>query len=304
MPILTDFLNLKKPLLTEAADVEVLNDNMDILDDKLKDVCGRQKRRLVYITESQQWTAPDDVSSIDIYLVNGGENGADGDSTDLSDGYSPGGDGGAGGACFYLPGYRVSPGSVHNVVVGAAGGGITSFDGLSINVGNAPGGVSDRGNPENGNGSGAVLYGQLEGLACPLDGQYYGISGAAGGYSKANNVGTSAQAGLGGAAAVIANGSLTVPQYGGHGSTASTSYNSNPRYFCGGGGGGSKDNAGTDGTWCDKQTAEVPAVAGNGANAAATSYGCGGGGGAGGYPSYMEPGTGGQGAQGVCIIAY
>jgi len=304
MPITTEYLKINKPLYTEAADIEVINENMDIIEDAVKDIHGRQKRRIIYITESQELTIPEGVHEIDVYLVNGGCNGAAGVKYTGTSNYrrGAGGAGGAGGGGCLIPNIKVNPGDVYDVIVGAAGGGITSFGAYSAPDMTIAGGAgTTSGNTLGGPGAFPVAFDYVKGGRCPLDGNIYGVSGAAGGYCAANQSGeTSYTAGTGGAAAVITENGITPPLPGGYAKASYTSTDNNYNIIIGGGGGGSFDNKGGDGTYGNRSNGETFY---SGAGADATTYGCGGGGGGGGN-SLMEPAAGGKGAQGVCIIAY
>lgn len=302
MPNLTTNYKLKKPLYSEQADIQIINENMDLLDAS----AARKKDRILYLTESQEFTIPDGVYELDVYLVNGGEDGKAPTERSLENGWCGGGYGGAGGGCFFLPGLRVAPGDIYNVIVGAAGGGTTYFgsygvDGLVTAGGTVGSSSNTRGDRTLRVGAFPMLYGQLNGGRCPLDGQIYGVSGAAGGVSYASQADNyTLTAGAGGDKAVV-NAEECIPPQGGYdGNISYLEYGSAADNFAGGGGGGSFDNNGQAGKASTKAAGTYRA----GAGANATTYGCGGGGGAGGFTTLMRGGAGGKGAQGVCIIAY
>ena len=297
MPKETENYSFKKPLYSEQADIQIINENMDLLDAG----AARKKDRILYLTESQEFTIPDGVYEIDIYLVNGGCDGAAGSKNTGSSNYrrGAGGAGGAGGGGCFIPAVKVNPGESYNVNVGAVGGGITSFGAYIAPAMNVAGGAGSS-QKDGENGKIPVMLDYVEGGRCPLDGQVYGVSGASGGYCAANDTSWKYEAGKGGAAAVVTETGITPPRYGTKAYASYTSTDTNGYIIIGGGGGGSFDNPGEDGTYGNRNNNEE-FHSGKGGDA--TTYGCGGGGGGGGN-SYMEPAAGGKGVQGVCIIAY
>lgn len=295
MAINTENINLKKPLLTEAADIEVLNDNFDLIDDEVGRINGRLKKNVIYFSESQSWTVPNNVTQIDVFIVDGGYDGANGISAPYSKettGY--GGDGGNGGACAFYPNINVVPGTVIPVVVGAANGGKSAFDGLSsVNIPESVGGdgsvvrtPTDSRPITNAKGNYAVINGLFTGIGCkcPIDGKYYGISGGAG---CNNTMRLTTQISVAGGVAGKNNADKR-PMYG---EVVKTSVGSTG--YLASGGGASYDN--------DGYPNESETVGGKGGDA--VSYGCGGGGG-GGAPYKGTGGAGGTGATGGVIIAY
>lgn len=290
MAIKTEYLKLNKPLLTEAADIEVLNDNFDIIDAEMIKVNGRMKNNIVYIEESQNWTVPDNVTKVDVFIVNGGYDGKDGTiSRDNTSQSGEGGDGGAGGACIYYPNVSVVAGSKIPVVVGAVNGGKSSFDDIKIiNIDNTPAGVYTYDASDDNNGKLARVNNVVMGY-CPIDGKYYGVSGAAGRRNERSNVG------------IIVAGGVAGKKNADHIPTCGETRLHDPDYtpegyaYRASGGGASYDN--------DGEPNKSDYIAGNGADA--VSFGCGGGGGGGATKhSTAVAGLGGKGAPGAVIIAY
>ena len=291
MPNKTDYLQLSKPLLTEAADIAVLNTNFDLIDEEFSEINGRSRKRVTYIESSQNWTVPEGVSEIDVFLINGGYDGGDGevaeenDSTGLA--YAHGGNGGKGGGCLYYSGLKVTPEETFVVVVGASNGGISSFgllSGDSVNGMSGGDGAGNTGKTDEDRKGKLPKINNLYNSRCPLDGGYYGISGGAGSpccYGKIESEMFSA----GGNA-----GKDNADHRPGGGEFYKTGMVS--RNYCGGGG-ASYDEDGEGNPSRD--------IGGDGGNA--TTYGCGGGGG-GGANQNGTAGLGGAGAPGAVIIAY
>lgn len=291
MPNKTDYLQLSKPLLTEAADIAVLNTNFDLIDEEFNEINGRSRKRVTYIESSQNWTVPEGVSEIDVFLINGGYDGEDGevaeenDSTGLA--YAHGGNGGKGGGCLYYSGLKVTPEETFVVVVGASNGGISSFgllSGDSVNGMSGGDGAGNTGKTDEDRKGKLPKINNLYNSRCPLDGGYYGISGGAGSpccYGKIESEMFSA----GGNA-----GKDNADHRPGGGEFYKTGMVS--RNYCGGGG-ASYDEDGEGNPSRD--------IGGDGGNA--TTYGCGGGGG-GGANQNGTAGLGGAGAPGAVIIAY
>ena len=320
----TNYLQLNKPLLSEAVDIEVLNNNFDLIDNEFVNVNGRLKKNIEYITESGTWTVPANVHSIDVFLVNGGNDGEAGNAASSSSSSNTtgvaGGAGGAGGACCWLPNFSVTPGQTMEVVVGAANGGVSSFNDIylldsELVAGNlaydysllktaakgAAGGAGGTRLNDGNSGALGFVNNMYSGGICPIDGKIYGVSGAGGGgncaYRGSSSAGYSIQNCAGGTA-----GKNTIDHLptGGYGKGSG-----NYGWFCGGGG-ASYDNDGGTGTTTATKPSAVSGTTGSGGNGAnATTYGCGGGGG-GAAPSYdgYTVGAGGTGAQGAVIIAY
>ena len=291
MPNKTDYLQLSKPLLTEAADIAVLNTNFDLIDEEFNEINGRSRKRVTYIESSQNWTVPEGVSEIDVFLINGGYDGEDGevaeenDSTGLA--YAHGGNGGKGGGCLYYSGLKVTPEETFVIVVGASNGGISSFgllSGDSVNGMSGGDGAGNTGKTDEDRKGKLPKINNLYNSRCPLDGGYYGISGGAGSpccYGKIESEMFSA----GGNA-----GKDNADHRPGGGEFYKTGMVS--RNYCGGGG-ASYDEDGEGNPSRD--------IGGDGGNA--TTYGCGGGGG-GGANQNGTAGLGGAGAPGAVIIAY
>lgn len=302
MPNKTSYLQLSKPLLTEAADIAVLNENFDSIDEEFIKINGRSHKRMAYIESSQNWTVPDHVTEIDVFLINGGYDGEDGEvaesNSSLDIDNANGGNGGDGGGCLYYPGLEVTSGETFAIVVGAANGGISSFGGLnSENLQGATGGEGDAdggGSFVDGYPSETMIDSKKGRLAtvnntwfnsrCPLDGKYYGVSGGAGATcSHSNNV-----QGAGASAGGVAG-----KNNADHRPGCGMRYSKGLYTGWSSGGGASYDEDGE---------ANVSATeGGDGGNA--TTYGCGGGGG-GAASRNGTAGLGGSGAPGAVIIAY
>ena len=323
----TNYLQLNKPLLSEAVDIEVLNNNFDLIDNEFVNVNGRLKKNIEYITESGTWTVPANVHSIDVFLVNGGNDGEAGNAASSSSSSSTtgvaGGAGGAGGACCWLPNFSVTPGQTMEVVVGAANGGVSSFNDIylldsELVAGNlaydysllktaakgAAGGAGGTRLNDGNSGALGFVNNMYSGGICPIDGKIYGVSGAGGGgncaYRGSGGAGYSIQNCAGGTA-----GKNTIDHLPTGGSGNETGSNTSYVWSCGGGG-ASYDNNGSAGNTTATKPSAVSGTTGSGGNGAnATTYGCGGGGG-GAAPNYdgYTVGAGGTGAQGVVIIAY
>ncbi len=291
MPNKTDYLQLSKPLLTEAADIAVLNTNFDLIDEEFSEINGRSRKRVTYIESSQNWTVPEGVSEIDVFLINGGYDGEDGvvaeENTNTGLAYAHGGNGGKGGGCLYYSGLKVTPEETFVIVVGASNGGISSFgllSGDSVNGMSGGDGAGNTGKTDEDRKGKLPKINNLYNSRCPLDGGYYGISGGAGSpccYGKIESEMFSA----GGNA-----GKDNADHRPGGGEFYKTGMVS--RNYCGGGG-ASYDEDGEGNPSRD--------IGGDGGNA--TTYGCGGGGG-GGANQNGTAGLGGSGAPGAVIIAY
>ena len=297
MPNQTSFLRLKKPLATEMADIAVLNGNSDIIDNEMKKINGRMRANVEYVTVSKTWRVPVNVNKIDVFVVDGGYDGASGSNTNNN--YGTYGNGGKGGGMLYIHDLKVTYGQEFKIVVGAANGGKSSFGNISGQVTEVAGGsgLDSSVTPRCGkSGSLGKINNYYEGMPCPINGRYYGVSGAAGGdYTWTAGAAGDMQCGAGGTAGKSSTGNL--PQ--GGISAVSNAQSGTPTYDGGGGGGASYDNPGGAGKLLHFST-ETPRyksnIGGTGGNA--SSYGCGGGGcGAGG-------GTGGKGAPGAVIIGY
>lgn len=295
MPNQTSYLKLKKPLSTEMVDIAVLNANSDMIDNEIKKINCRLRANVEYIKESKVWRVPSNVMKIDVFVVDGGYDGES--KSNSTNTYGTWGSGGKGGGMLYIQDLKVSPGQAFNIVVGAANGGKSSFGDISGTVAEAPGGSGSTGSGQSTVGKPGVLgkvNNYYQGMPCPIDGKYYGVSGAAGGgWQWSCGTADDIQSGRGG----MAGKSLAshLPQGGCHATTTDT--DGSVSYDAGGGGGASYDNAGAAGIVISVSSGRYQNNIG-GVGGKATSYGCGGGGcGAGG-------GTGGAGAPGGVIIGY
>lgn len=76
--------------------------------------CFREKKLVERVESSQDWTVPDGIYEIDVYIVGGGASGGYGSS------YA----GGGGGYCKLIKNLQVTPGTVFPVIIGAGGSGI------------------------------------------------------------------------------------------------------------------------------------------------------------------------------------
>lgn len=104
----TEKFNLAKPDLYDSADITVINDNMDKLDKELG-VCKKNKTKI--IETSQNWTVPDGVREVLVYLIGGGGGGS-------NESYRGGGGGFAATELI-----KVTPGEVIPIIIGAGGAG-------------------------------------------------------------------------------------------------------------------------------------------------------------------------------------
>ena len=119
-------------------------------------------------TGSTTWTAPQDVTSVEVLVVGGGGGG----------GYSGGGGGGAGGV-VYNANYPVTPGTTYPVIIGAGGAGGTTFARINgVNGNNSSFGTITA----FGGGGGATYY--STGDLVP------GSAGASGGGGAGNGAGS------------------------------------------------------------------------------------------------------------------
>ena len=188
---------------------------------------------------STTWTAPANVSSVEVLVVagGGGASGAD---------YATGGGGGGAGGVLYNSAYTVTPGNSYSVVVGAGGASVTSttagnpggnstFDTITATGGGRGAGYSGTSAGTGGSGGGgtwtqnaaaAGIAGQGFAGGAATDGHRTG--GGGGGAGGVGNAGTNTQAGQGGPGLLF----------------SITGY---PTYYGGGGGGGAAD-------WTDPPT--------------------------------------------------
>ena len=240
-------------------------------------------------TGSTSWTAPADVTSVEVLVVAGGGGGSE---------QVAGGGGGAGGL-IYNSSYPVTPGTTYPVVVGA--GGATTSNGQNssfaniISIGGGAGG--DYGNPtgtagrSGGSGGGG---GFCQTTAPSLGGPGISTQGNAGG--TGSTIGTG---GGGGAGSVGGNATDTGGGRGGAGLAFNISGTST---YYGGGGGGGAEASGTSGV--------ASGGVGGGGNGAyrpsatvATSGTANTGGGGGGCYNLAHPSAG-AGGSGIVIVRY
>jgi len=251
---------------------------------------GGRSERTVIITSTQSWTAPSDVTSVDLFLVGGGGGGGATLSTNNQ------GAGGGGGGQVLRDTVAVTPGASYTVTIGA--GGALASAGSGNN--GATGGSSSFGSLRTalGGGGGIGRNGSLYTARCWGGGGGYGdscITGAGGGagvpsataweglnlfYFQPFVLGTPGAQQRAGLSSDVIPANPGLNGYGAGGGGASTSWSINYSYAGVNAGEGAMSNA-------------------NGTNAAA-NFGGGGGGSAfqGGFR------TGGNGGSGVCIIKY
>ena len=241
-------------------------------------------------TGTTSWTAPSDVTQIEVLVVAGGGSGAGG---------SGGGAGGGGaGGLIYNNSYPVTPGQTYTVTVGAGGQasnranfgytGSNSVFGALTAIGGGGGGCNTTAGQPGGSGGGSGEY------ATP-DARGYGGAGTAGqGFAGGNTSQTGVASGGGGAGGLGGNGSNSAPGSGGAGLLFGIS--GAPQYYAGGGGASGNSLAGAAGG---------SGVGGNGGagsggsgtvTAGATNTGSGGGG--------IYVGASGAGGSGIVIIRY
>lgn len=290
------------------------------------------------VTQSGAWTVPENVTSIRIVLIGGGQGGAsgrkgeDGESGTSSPGDGGagglGGDGGSGGKINQVE-ITVEPGSVHQVSIGIGGTG-GEFSGDGNNAGNAgtdttfdaytsadgassPNGITDPvnqvtyatqgnigGSGANGGNGGSSSTPNGAGESGQSVGSYSGGAGGEMDYRDSDTYGEGyGCGGGGGGAAMGSNG-----ENGGNGDTdlLSDILGTGPGYLSQGGDGGDGGNA--------TITPEQPSVYGSGG---VGGYGGGGGGGVGGAKGKDiwtgAVGTGGNGGPGGtgapgCVLIY
>ena len=248
-------------------------------------------------TGTSSWTAPTDVTQVEILVVAGGGGGGGGNNA--------GGGGGAGGV-IYNNQYPVTPGQAYTVTVGGGGtggtintgnataGGNSQFGNL-IAIGGGQGGFASAANTPGytgGSGGGGSAY--TSGTPAGGSGTAgQGFSGGAG-YATASN-----QCGSGGGGGAGALGvASTQTQAGAGGAGLQFGISGTPTYYAGGGGGGAYQPNGSIAVG-----AGGSGGGGNGALSSASTAGTtntGGGGGGGGYPST----TGGAGGSGIVVVRY
>jgi Concanavalin A-like lectin/glucanases superfamily/SPRY domain len=246
------------------------------------------------------WTAPTDVTQIEVLVVAGGGGGGPHQSNDK------GGAGGGAGGLIYSNNYPVTPGQTYTVTVGAGGaGGVAgtnspgsngsnSIFGNLIAIGGGGGAQGYAGGPFAGQNGGSGGGGTADGSG--NDGNPG--SGTPGqGFSSSANTGTNNCAGGGGAGGV------------GTGATGSTGGNGGPglqfgisgtaTYYAGGGGGAAY--SGTSGSGGSGSGGNAGAQGSNSAGSPGVANTGGGGGGAG---SGSSSTAGGAGGSGVVIVRY
>jgi hypothetical protein len=242
-------------------------------------------------TRLTKWTAPTDVTQVEVLVVAGGGAGGGG-----SNGAGMGG-GGAGGL-VYNSAYPVIPGQTYNITVGAGGAGVTSdvvgpagsnssFGSLTA-IGGGGGG---------GNGTNGAVGGSGGGAS-------YNTSAAAGtsgqGFAGGAGNGTSPYPGGGGGGAGAAGSAGSGSTAGNGGIGLQFGISGTPSYYAGGGGGGLRSG-----------TAGVGGLGGGGTGAANSDSATGQthgtehtGGGGGGAAQASQTVAGGNGGSGVVILRY
>ena len=233
-------------------------------------------------TGTTAWTAPSDVTQVEVLVVAAGGTGASDGATNVGNG------GGGGGGLIYNSAYPVTPGQTYTVTVGAGQVGLSTAQ-------NKSGGNSVFGNLVAIGGGGGGYYSNGAGSTGGSGGGGGAASGAAGagtsGQGFAGGAGASNNGGGGGGAGGPASG--TNSRDGGLGLQFGIS--GTPTFYAGGGGGSA--SSGAQGT------------GGSGSGGAAVSGGAGGvdgtantGGGGG---AQLASGTkGGNGGSGVVIVRY
>ena len=230
------------------------------------------------------------ITKVDVFIVNGGYDGKGGAiSTGTTSETGYGGDGGDGGACAYYPNVSVVAGSKIPVVVGATNGGKSSFDGIeTVNIEDTPAGIHTQDASDDNNGKLARINNVIMGY-CPMDGKYYGVSGAAGRRNERSNINIIVAGGVAGK-----KNADHIPTCG-ESRLHDSDYTPEGYAYRASGGGASYDNDGKPNT--------SNYIAGDGGDA--VTFGCGGGGGGGTTKNdNAVAGLGGKGAPGCVIIAY
>jgi len=214
-PGIFDFIPMPGTIIEEGTPINkaYLQPIEDMLEKITKDYT------IEVITSSQNWIVPENVWTVDVFMVNGGKggNGGAGGKGYPTTGSSgtilfAGGDGGSAGAAAIILGYKVIPGQIIPIIIGAGGeggnggvyteipsvnargskagdagadGGITSFDNLSLNasaiLGSGGTGNNGHSNGENGNEKTAYDNNVLIKNLCILNGIRYGGGGGGGG---------------------------------------------------------------------------------------------------------------------------
>jgi hypothetical protein len=254
------------------------------------------------------WTAPVDVTQIELLVVAGG---AGGGSAFYS--CACGGGGGAGGL-IYNNTYSVTPGQTYTVVVGAGGAGGTSgaagsagyggnggnsqFGNLIATGGGGGGNYPDVAGQTGGSGGGGGGAGGVTtSTSIPIYGQGF-LGGLETGTAASN--GSTASGGGGGAGASGGNG-VAAGAAGSGGAGLAFNITGTYQFYSGGGGGGGNHTAGSGGSGVGGAGASSATTGVNGS--AATGYGSGGGGAAAGTTSGAV-GAGGAGYQGIVVLRY
>lgn len=239
------------------------------------------------------WTAPSDVTQIEILVVAGGGSGSIGG----------GGGGGGAGGLIYNNQYPVTPGQTYTVTVGSGGTGTTggpdingsaggnSVFGNLIAIGGGQGAHNGYAGQTGGSGGGG--YGTS--TSAPGSGTAgQGFAGAAGGSGS----GVTNGGGGGGAGAVGGTGSSTNGGVGGIGLQFGIS--GTPTYYAGGGAGGTQNSSGTS---------QAGGLGGGGAgggapNSSGSNATANTGGGGGGASYNTASVTSGNGGSGIVIVRY
>lgn len=191
---------------------------------------------------NENWTVPNDVCRVNVFLVGGGGGGA-----------CCGGGGGGGGRVAYYTNLAVTPGSLISVTIGGGGpeyttGGTTSFGAIASVAGGA--GTSS--------GVGGASSQNINGSTINRSGGNAGGGGGGGGGAGAGGNGSSGPAGAGGngyAYTIDPNGNIATTVYGGGGGGAIGNFDQNTGRpltggqggLGGGGGGGGENLNGTPG---------------------------------------------------------
>jgi hypothetical protein len=264
-------------------------------------------------TGSTTWTAPLDVTSVEVLVVAGGGSGG-----------SPYGGGGGAGGLIYNTTYPVVPGTTYPITVGAGGAAALQSVGVSqtgnrgrnsqfgnlIATGGGAGGMWDNDTPVAGSPGGSGGGGGAKNSAAT--GAAGGLGTAGQGYSGGTGIqyldrGAGGGGGAGGAG--LTSGTSTIGGNGGPGLKFGIS--GTPTYYAGGGGGGVGNSSGTY-----SASSGGSAIGGNGGyaltavaysgTAGATNTGSGGGGasGTGNGATANTMGDSGAGGSGIVIVKY
>lgn len=259
---------------------------------------GNTVTRTFTNTGTTSWTAPDDVTSVEVLVVAGG--GGAGGSI---------GGGGGGGGVIYESSYSVVPGNSYTVTVGNGGaGGAATAGGAGAKGGDSVFGslTAVGGGGGSGQTSGAPTIGGSGGGSSNQD----GINGAAGtsgqGYAGGNGLGAAPNyggGGGGGAGGAGGNGSATSQGNGGVGLQFPqfASVGGSPAGWFGGGGAGGSYAGGSRGSGGTGGGGAGGAISGNSPGLAGVANTGGGGGSAFYTGSYIAGATGGS---GIVIVRY